>query len=310
MNTPQWFLIVNPMAGNGRGKKHWPKIQQTLQEAAINYDYAVSSYAGQAIELAQQAVEKGFRYIASVGGDGTANEVINGICQQETVATDNITFAIIPVGTGNDWIKTHGIPKNYKKAIELLPKNNTIFHDIGKVYYHNSKGDQQHRFFMNVAGLAYDAYVTKASKVRPSWGNSQLYYFYLIATCVATYKPSPMKIIYDGKTIEYPFYNVTIGQCIYNGGGTQLVPHADPQDGLFAMTVFKDIKSYEVITKSHRFYNGSIVKHKEAMSTQAKHLKIEASDDQPAYVEVDGEYLGRTPIEFIMLPKALKVIVP
>lgn len=298
------------MAGNGKGKKHWSKIQQILQKTAINYDYAISNYAGHAIELAEQAVKTGFKYIAAVGGDGTANEVINGICQQEQVASNSITFAIIPVGTGNDWIKTHDIPKNYRKAIALLSNNKTILHDIGKVYYHDSNGAQQHRFFMNVAGLAYDAYVTKASKVRPSWGNSQLYYFYLIATCMATYTPSPIKITYDGKEMEHAFYNVTIGQCIFNGGGTQLIPHADPQDGLFALTVFKDIKSYEIITKAHRFYNGSIVKHKEAISTQAKHLKIEAPDNQPAYVEVDGEFLGRTPIEFIMLPKAIQVIVP
>ena len=183
-------------------------------------------------------------------------------------------------------------------------------HDVGQVFYHNTAGIRKHRYFMNVAGLAYDAYVTKATKVRPRWGNSRLDYLYLILSCVREFRPSRAKITFDGQVMEHAFYNITIGQCVYNGGGTQLVPHADPQDGLFAMTVFKDIAPWEVVVKAHKFYNGSITQHPEAFATQAKHILIEASDEKPAFVEVDGEYLGQSPIEFVMKAQAIQIICP
>ena len=310
MLSNKWFIIVNPTAGNGKGRKLWPDIQRQLQKAGLDYDFEFSCYAGHSISLAEDAVSKGYQNLAAVGGDGTVNEVINGMCRQSKRPTNSLCFGIIPVGTGNDWIKTHGIPKNYKKAIYLLRSGQRKAHDVGQVFYHNKAGTRKDRYFVNVAGLAYDAFVTKATKVRPKWGNSQLYYLYLILSCVKTFKPSQAKITFDGQTMEHPFYNITIGQCIFNGGGTQLVPHADPQDGLFALTLFKDIAPWEVIVKAAKFYNGSITKHKEAFMTQAKHILIEAPKESPAYVEVDGEYLGQSPIEFVMHPQAVQIISP
>lgn len=310
MQLSKWFIIVNPAAGNGKGRKQWPGIQRQLEKAGIDYDFEFSGYAGQAISLAEEAVLKGYHKLAAVGGDGTVNEVVNGMCRQNQYPSAQLCFGIIPVGTGNDWIKTHGIPKDYRKAIYLLKNGRRKAHDVGQVFYHNKAGSRNNRYFVNVAGLAYDAYVTKATKVRPKWGNSQLYYLYLILSCVKTYKPSLAKITFDGKSMEHAFYNITIGQCIYNGGGTKLVPHADPQDGLFALTVFKDIAPWEVIFKAAKFYNGSITKHKEAFISQSKHILIEAPEQSPAFVEVDGEYLGQSPVEFVMHAKAIHIMAP
>ncbi len=311
MNKKKWFLVVNPVAGNGKGKKHWPSIQALLKKKDISYDFALTEYEGHASKLVKEAVLKGYTQLAAVGGDGTVNELINGLCEQEQVPSTELTVAIIPIGTGNDWIKTHQIPKNYKKAIALMSRCNTKAHDIGKVLYHSEDGQQQQRYFINVAGLAYDAFVTKATKIRPKWGgNNRFYYLYLIFNCVRKFKPTPVKIIFDGEELEHPCFNITIGQCIYNGGGTKLVPHANPYDGLFALTVIKDAAPWEVIVKSYKFYNGSIVNHKRAFSTQAKHIRIEAAEKTPAFVEVDGEYLGQSPIEFIMLKGAVNVVLP
>ena len=89
-----------------------------------------------------------------------------------------------------------------------------------------------------------------------------------------------------------------------------MVPQANPTDGLFALTLFKDISPWEVIFKAHKFYNGSITQHKEAFATQAKHILIEAPAETPAFVEVDGEWLGQSPVEFIMMEHAINVVVP
>jgi len=310
MKNDKWFLIINPQAGGGKGRKHWPSIQKLLKHTGIEHEHAFSKYRGEAIEIAQKAVEEGFRKLVAVGGDGTANEVINGMFLQEEVPPESLIFAIIPVGTGNDWIKTHGIPNNYKKSILLMRAGITLVHDIGKIIYHNKEGEAQTRYFLNVAGLAYDAFVTKASQENNRWGHSAMYYLYLIVRSVTKFKPTNVTINFDGQQMEHPFYNITIGQCQYNGGGTRLVPQADPRDGQFALTLFKDISPWEVVFKAPQFYSGSVVKHKEAFVTQAKHILIQASEDKPAFVEADGEFLGQTPVEFIMLPKAVQVIVP
>lgn len=311
MHIAQWYFIINPIAGNGRGTKSWRKIQQLLNQANIAFDFGISTYPQHSTHLASYAVLKGYRHIAAVGGDGTVNEVINGIFSQQQVSPSSITFAVIPIGTGNDWVKTHRIPTNLKKAVQLILEPKTIEHDIGKVTYHHIDTLQkEQRFFINVAGLAYDAFVTKASETRPKYGNSQFYYLYLIARCITQYKATPATITFDGQTLSYPFFNITIGQCKYNGGGTNLVPHADPTDGLFALSLYKNIKSWEVILRAPQFYNGSITNHKEAVTAQVKHIKIEAPSDTPAYVEVDGEWLGQSPIEFTMLPAAIHVVVP
>jgi YegS/Rv2252/BmrU family lipid kinase len=311
MNLAQWYFILNPIAGDGRGHKSWQKIKFLLRRANINFDFGISNYPQHSIQLASEAVLKGYRYIAAVGGDGTINEVINGIFAQQEVPTNTITFAVIPIGTGNDWIKTHKIPNNLKKAVQLLIKPNLIKHDIGHVSYHNVDTlKKEQRFFINVAGLAYDAFVTRATKTRPKYGNSKLYYLYLIVRCVTQFKATAATVFFDDKEISFPFFNITVGQCKYNGGGTTVVPHADPTDGLFAISVFKNVKPWEVIVKAPQFYTGSIVKHKEAVTDQAKQIKITAPAETPAYVEVDGEWLGQSPIEFTMFAASINVVVP
>jgi len=311
MSIAQWYFIINPVAGNGQGTKYWRKIQLLLEQINIKFDFGISTYPQHSTHLASYAVLKGHRYIVAIGGDGTINEVINGIFTQQKVPTDAITFAAIPIGTGNDWAKTHRIPSNLKKAIQLLVQPKVIKHDIGKVTYHNINTLQkEERFFINVAGLAYDAFVTKASETRPKYGNSQFYYLYLIARCITQFKATPATIFFDDQELSCSFFNITIGQCKYNGGGTNLVPHADPTDGLFALSLYKNVKPWEVILRAPQFYSGSISKHKEAVTAQVKQIRITAPVETPAYVEVDGEWLGQSPIEFTMLPAAIRVVVP
>lgn len=310
MINAEWFVVVNPTSGGGKGNKYWSEIKELLHKTGIDFDFAISEYAQHITKLVKEAVEKGHRKIIAIGGDGTINEAINGLFLQKAVPTNELTFANIPVGTGNDWIKTHKIPSNYKKAILLLKAGQTKAHDVGEVSYFNKQAKQQSRYFINVAGLAYDAFVTKASHERSRWMGNKLFYYYLILRCVTQYKPTKAKITFDGQEVENIFYNIAVGICKYNGGGAQFVPHAIPDDGLFALTYFTDIKGIDVLLSSRKFYDGTIIHHPKCFTTQAKHIKIEAAEDNPNFVEVDGEFLGQTPIEFIMHEKAINVIVP
>lgn len=310
MKTNKWFLIVNPTAGGGKGRKSWNEIEKLLAQMDIAYDYAMSEHSGHIIEVTKAAIAKGYRRIAAVGGDGTAHEVINGIFQQTEVPGTDIIFAIIPVGTGNDWIRTHKIPNNFKKAILLMKEGKTMFHDIGKVDYWDMDDQPQSRFFLNVAGLGYDAFVTRATKYGSRWMGNKLYYLTTIMRCVTQYKATKARIIYDDKITEGTIYSTAVGICIFNGGGAQFVPQAIPNDGLFALTFFQGITAWDVVLNSRRFYNGTVTSLPQATTGQVRHVRVEPLDGEETLLEADGEFLGKAPADFTMFPNALRVIVP
>lgn len=310
IENDKWFVIVNPASGQGKGRKHWNTIQKLLKKLDIPYDYQLTTQQNDATAFARDAIIQGYKKIITAGGDGTVNEVINGIFSQQAVPTSEITFAIIPVGTGNDWIKTHQIPNDYKKAILLIKSGKTILHDVGKVDYKTLEGEDAHRYFINVAGLGYDAYVTKASLERSRWMGNKLFYSYLIIRCLLEYRSTQMKVDYDDKTVEGNIFSMAVGIGRYNGGGAQFVPQAIPDDGLFAVSLFKDIKSIDVVRNFRKFYQGTIIEHPKVIGEQAREIYVSPPNDSKTWIEADGEFLGTLPAKFIMLERCIKVIVP
>ncbi len=311
MKNTDWFVIVNPMAGGGKAQKHWARIAILLQQADLHYLYAFSTQRGHCTELAKQAIEAGYRNLAVVGGDGTAHEVINGICTQTHVPTQDITFAIIPVGTGNDWIRTHQIPRAYPQAIALIKAGNTTLQDIGKIDYCDLESKESRtRYFFNVAGMGYDAFVTRATLRRNRWLSNTLFYFYLILRCTFQYRSQRARIVANDTATEMPIYSMAMGICRYNGGGAQFVPHALPNDGLLAITVVKPVSIWEVVINSPLFYNGRIAQHPKVQTFQTTQITIQSLDEEPIWVEADGEFLGGTSVEMNILPNALRIVVP
>lgn len=305
----KWFFIVNPAAGNGAVQKHWPQVQEHL--AALNwpYEFAFTGYKGHAIELAQGALRKGFRYLVAVGGDGTNNEVINGIMRQKKVRPSEITYTLLPIGTGNDWIRTHGIPKAFDQWLLMVAAEHTVQQDVGVVEY-QSGGETHTRFFANVAGLAYDAFVVRYAEQRKSRFAGRLIYLALIVSCLFRYKPGKATIRYDGEAETGYFYTINGGVCRYAGGGMQIVPHADPSDGLLALTIARRLTKLGVLLNTWRFYNGSIGKHPKVSLHQVKIIEVESEGPEPVYVEADGEFLGHTPAILYIAQDKLRVLAP
>lgn len=304
-----WYIIVNPEAGNGKGRKNWPAIKDALQKAGITYEYAFTEYAKHATELATAAIGNGFKKIITVGGDGTNNEVINGIFNQHKVPTHQITLAVIPIGTGNDWIRHHQIPNDIREAVALIVIENTTPHDVGLVKYSDGKQPRL-RYFINVAGMAYDAYIARLTQDKRSLLKNQFSYLWLILKGLFKYKLQKATIEFDGQVVKDKFYTINVGICKYNGGGMQFVPHAESDDGLLALTYAFHIPKLEIILLTHRFYNGTIPSHRQVRTHQVKSVKVTSLDDTPTLLEVDGEFIGHTPIEFSIIEKALRVVVP
>lgn len=301
-----WQVIINPVSGNGKADKQWNKIKAALIKANINFKVQRSEHTLHCIEITKTLIEQGARKLIGVGGDGTNHEIVNGLMQQNSVPTDQILYGFIPVGSGNDWVKTHKIPMNIEQAVAIIKAEKTTLQDIGLVkFYQNNKPEQ--RYFVNVAGMAYDAHVCRASSKQKT---NALSYYLLIFKCLFEYTSKQARIILDGKEVaNQHFYTINIGSCKYSGGGMQFVPQAEIDDGEFAVSYVNSIPKLKVIASTHYLYGGKIAKFKDAKLFKAKHIKVEAFDDAPTLLELDGEFVGETPAEFEIVAKALRVIV-
>ena len=304
----KWLVIVNPAASGGQGEQRWSVIQAYLHKSGIDFFYKKTTHRNHATHLAQEAIEAGCRHLIAVGGDGTGNEVVNGIFQQKKVKSTAITFALLPLGTGNDWIKTHQIPKDLVLWVDCLKKGKTTIQDVGLVTCFFD-GKKIQRYFINVAGMAYDAYTVQMTEQKSSFVFPKIQYLLAVLKGLFKYRLHRAKLIFNEEEIIDFFYTINVGICKYSGGGMQLVPHAIPDDGQLALTYAGNISKLNIILNTYRFYNGSLLSHPKVNGVFSKKIKVETMDNQPTGVEVDGEYIGETPVVFEIIPQALRLII-
>ncbi len=301
------FVIVNPVAGNRRSAHRIRRLEAFLQQHPLVCEWAFTRYKGHAIELAATAVQKGCRHIIAVGGDGTANEVANGILRQPE--GNQVCFSLYPVGTGNDWIRTHGIPHNPDQWFDMFLRQKSIYQDAGTVRcYHD--GQPIERFFINVAGMSYDAYVVEQIEKAHVKASNKFRYLWWILKCLFRFRLPHASLQYNGQTVQDFFYTINAGICRFSGGGMQFVPHAIPDDGLLALTYARRVPKWELILQTPRFFDGSIVRHPQLATAQTDRIGVVATSGHTLLIETDGELIGASPIEIGILPKALRIIVP
>jgi len=302
-----YYIIVNPAAGGGRLGKKWPFLEQALQESGLAYTVQFTQSRGHAIRLVEDAVLRGHRQFIGVGGDGTHHEITNGILTQSVIPPSAILYAPLPFGTGNDWARMYGFSADLKKRLHQIVHNEPFFQDVGLVEYVQN-GQPASRYFINVAGMAYDAFVVKKSAETASKIRSRLHYLMLLTRYLFDYEPTKAIVRFDDQIVEDHFYTINIGICRYSGGGMQLVPHAVPDDGLLALTLARQMSKAAVMLQTHRFYNGSIFKSARVSGFQTQHITVEHSGSEPMLLEADGEFLGNTPVQFSILKQALKIV--
>ncbi len=300
-----YYFIVNPVAQQGKARQKWEQYLPLLKKELGNIDFDYTQHKGHATILCQEAIQKGYRTIIAVGGDGTLHEVINGTMQQSFIATSEITHFILPLGTGNDWIKTQQIPRKIIPWIQKVKTANTHFHDIGKIEYQDEKSSKTH-YFINVAGMAYDGYVGKVIHETPSAVKSKWLYLYEAVRLLFTYQPTLVTVFVNERDITNAFYLINIGIAKFSGGGMQLVPYGEANNGLFSVTLVKKMSKWRALASIPSLFNGKLDQHSLAETFQTEEINITAPT--PNYLEADGEYLGTTPVNIRIIPKAIKII--
>ena len=304
----EWFVVVNPNAGNGMGKKDWKQISLLLDQAGLQHTNIVTEHQGHAIKLVQRYINMGFNRIIVVGGDGTLNEAVNGILKQRRVYPYEVELAMIPVGTGNDWVRTHGIPTDYASAIEVIKNGRVVRHDAAFVNY-LEEGIPQKRYFINIGGMGFDAEVNlKVNTKKGLVKSTQAAYFYNIFTTLLQHSNSQVRLTMDDVLHETEVFSMAAGICRYNGSGMMQLPHAIFNDGLLDVTIIGKVGKIKIIRSIKKLYDGSFVDLEEVETYTCKHLIVES---EPLFrMETDGESLPPSVYEIQIMEGALSVVLP
>ena len=304
----QWLVIVNPNAGKGLGKKDWVIISSILDSYKINFRSDFTTKKHDAIRISRRGIEDGYRQIIAVGGDGTMNEIVNGCFRQKSCDPKEIKLGMITVGTGNDWGRMFDIPHDYEGAIEVIAKGKHRLQDAGEAFYFSGTRRLK-RFFINIAGLGFDALVVRRTNIQKDKGRSgKALYLWTLLRSLLAYSYTSTEIDIDGKVIINDVFTISLGIGKYSGGGMVQTPNAIPDDGLFDITIIKRIRKGEVIRSLKMLYDETILSHPKIEGFTGKRILIDS--DPLIHLEADGESLGHSPIEFNIIPRSINIVVP
>lgn len=307
----RWLAIVNLLSGSRRCGRDWEHIARILYAHGIDFDTVFTGYRFHAIELAKRAiVEDGYRNLIAIGGDGTIHEVANGILLQQEVPSTEVRLGVIPVGTGNDWIRSYGIPREYEKAVEVIATGKEFVQDVAKGTYINRKGEPESRYCVNISGAGLDAAVNlKVCQMKDKGKNGKLAYMSQLAKSVLSYRSCKMCVRVDGvNEAKGLIMSTSAGIGQFNGSGMWQLPNSVADDGLLDVTVIETMSIPRILTVVGRLFDGKIYSVKRVHNYKGRTVEFLA--DEVREVEIDGEALGTTPATFTIEDKRLKIIVP
>jgi YegS/Rv2252/BmrU family lipid kinase len=315
IDTSLPLVIVNPKSASGSTRDKWSAVAADLRAHFGAFAVAFTKAPGDGIAIAERAAKAGRKFIIACGGDGTVNEVVNGIMN----SGEDVEFGVLPSGTGGDFRRTLGMPQNHRQAAVALRDGVTKSIDLGRVTFRDHDGGDISRYFVNVSSAGLAAEVIRRVK-------SQKLFDWLPGATLrgkANFAASTLQEIVklEGTTLRVRFDDGpehqlrTIAFCIANaryfGGGMMIAPAAKLSDGLLDVVNISDLTTARIIMKAPALYRGTLASLNEVKMTTAKRIEISAADDDTEiHIETDGELPGRLPAIYEVVPAALRVRVP
>lgn len=305
------LFIVNPRSAGGKTKRNWPEIEKIARDKLGGLvSTRMTEGPGHATELASSGIKEGYDLIVSVGGDGTNNEVLNGFFadDQGNLINANVAFGFLPAGTGCDLAKTFEIsPKDPRGGLARLASGE-ISIDVGRCVYTSHSGEQETRYFLNVAGFGANGDVV--SRVNKSGKKLGGFATFALATITSIMSYDNQRVAYSvdgGDEITERVNTMFVCNGRYVGGGMIVGPEARMDDGLLDLTLIGDISRLKALGNGRYLYSGRIYEHPQAQHLRAKVLKARPLDTAPVLLDVDGEQPGRLPATFDVLPSLLRM---
>jgi len=298
------LAVVNPASSNGRTAKRWPELRPLLEEVVGPVDEVFTTAPGEAETLTAQGIADGYEAIASVGGDGTHSEVVNGFFNK----SHEVDCCFIPItsGTGGDFRKTFGVDKGPEAAIVHLGQGEPRRIDVGEYTFIDREGRPARRYFLNILSLGLGGMVDeKVNTTSKALGGKASFFIGSFRALMAYRNVRIRLTLDDGEVLERGTVTTALANGRFFGGGMMIAPDADPADGLLDVVIIGDLSKVAMTRLSGRIYKGEHVAHPAVEVHRARRVRVESEDE--ALLDVDGEPLGRCPIDVKVLPGALKI---
>ena len=309
------LVIVNPKSASGATRANWSAIASDLRTHFGPFAVAFTKSAGDGIEIARRSAEGGRKFIIACGGDGTINEVANGILR----AGGETELGIFPSGTGGDFRRTIKMPQATRDAAQALRTGRTEMIDVGRVTFLDHENEAASRYFLNVSSFGLAASIIERVK-----GSSSLSWLpvdafrgkasFALSTLqqVVSLDATSVKIrIDDGEERSLGTINFCVANSRFFGGGMKIAPDAKITDGLLDVVNIGDIRTAKILLNAFTLYRGTHIDLSEVKCTLARRIEARPSDaSAEIHIEIDGELPGKLPAVYEVVPRALKVRVP
>ena len=308
IDSGKWMAVVNVFAASRKAGSIWKNAAVMLEEAGVPYKARFTGGELNATALSRKSAAEGYRNFIAVGGDGTIHDVLNGIgeyvASAEGVSFSDFTLAVIPVGSGNDWVKSVGVPRDIREAVRLVAEGVRRKQDVVKVSVLDAADLEAEpltvSYMANIAGVGLDARVCEIVNRKKEQGKrGKKLYVSALLYCIRHRVPVRASIVCDGVEIfNGKYLSIAFGTGKFSGGGMRQTPLAVIDDGLTDVTVIPDIPLMTIAKEVPKLFTGTF--HKVDVLTQARCRKVtvipaKEADAEP--VEVDGEVVGRAPVD-------------
>jgi diacylglycerol kinase (ATP) len=302
----KYKIIANPTAGGGAGARAIPQIEQWLTRYNLDFDIVRTERPGHGIELAQEAVIAGYDVVVAAGGDGTANEVINGLMEAGRAGGHSSALGVLSIGRGNDFAHGVDVPHDLERACQVLTEDHRRMIDIGRVaggLY------PQGRYFGNCVGVGFDAITTIEVAKLPRLGGFLSFFIAVLKTIFLYYKAPLTTIEYNGQTLTQPSLMISIMNGRRLGGGFMMAPGGKPDDGLFDLCIAHEVSRARIFSLIPHFLRGTQATQEPITTGQAAHISITAvAGALPAQTDgeilcIDGQHL-----EIELLPRQIQIV--
>jgi YegS/Rv2252/BmrU family lipid kinase len=294
---------VNPASAAGSTGRRWPELAHRCAALGLAADALLSERPGHLAELARDAVSGGATQLVVVGGDGSVNEVVNGLG-----ATPEVEIAVIPRGTGWDFARSLGIPKRLEDAVETALSGRVREIDLGLAVFRTWAGAEGRAYFANVGSAGISGAIAKrANEASKTLGGKVSYYWATLAVFVG-WQTGEIRVSVDDDTREGRMIDVLVANGPSVAGGMMLCPDAEPDDGVFDVLLIGDVTKRDLMFVLPKTYRGKHLPHPRLEVLRGRAVTVDA--DEPLPIELDGEQPGTTPVRFEVVPRALRVRVP
>lgn len=305
-----FLLILNPRAAGGRALQYRSAIERVFRDRGLDFITRLTESPGHATELTREALRAGRSGVAAVGGDGSFNEVANGFLDEAgEPMRSQAWFAPLPCGTGGDFRRSLGLPTNVIQAAARMIDTEPTSHDLGRLRFVGNDGEPAHRAFINIASFGMAGEIDLLVNDGPKWMGGRLSFYWGTLRAMRSFTPPTVRLtVDDNPTTTLQMTNIAVANGRYFGGGMQIAPPAQTNDGELDVVTVGALSVVEQLLLTPRIYGAGVLDHPEVNHQRGRRIFAEPVDPEVRVIlDVDGETPGILPAEFEVLPGAIQI---